>query len=202
MEGLKKFYPVFSVNRSGQGCYLFTMETNLEQLQYPVGRFQMPGEMSETGLQQVIRVIATFPNQIAEAVEDLGDAQLDTPYRPQGWTVRQLLHHCADSHMNGYIRFKNALTEDNPTIKPYDQDRWADLPDSLMAPEISLAIITGVHQRWIRIMQSMQAADWLRTYFHPEHNKQFTLAQAGANYEWHCRHHLEHILSLRRRMHW
>ena len=137
-----------------------------------------------------------------DAVAGLSDAQLDTPYRPGGWTVRQLVHHVADSHMNGFIRAKLALTEDEPTIKPYDQDRWVELADSQMPVDVSLQLLDAVHARWSALYRSLEPEQHARTFFHPETNAAFTLDQHLHLYAWHSRHHVAHIMSLRRRERW
>jgi len=179
------------------------MDESMELLQYPTGRFNWPKEVSDAEIEQAIETIAGFPVQIRKVVEILKPEQLDTPYRPDGWTVRQVVHHCADSHMNAYIRFKLALTEDNPVIKPYDQARWAMLVDSkVIAPETSLNLIKGVHERWVMIMDNMNPEEWERGFVHPEYNVSQTLGQAVMMYRWHCGHHLAHITRLAERMGW
>lgn len=135
------------------------------------------------------------------AVQGLTDAQLDTPYRPGGWTVRQLVHHVADSHVNGYIRLKLALTEENPTIKPYEQDRWAELPDSRLPIETSLTLLGSVHERWSTLWTSVTDADLSRTFQHPELGP-LTLDTHLQIYGWHSRHHVAHITALRQRERW
>lgn len=175
----------------------------MENLKYPVGTFTWPVEVSMEELRNAIQVIEAFPGKIRKAVEALNEEQLDTPYRPEGWTIRQVVHHCADSHMNAYIRFKLALTEDTPTIKPYDQTSWATLADSItLLPESSLIIIKGVHTRWVVIMNCMTPEDWSRQYNHPEYNKKYALKQLAVMYAWHCEHHLAHITRLIERMGW
>jgi uncharacterized damage-inducible protein DinB len=170
------------------------METqNLEKLKYPVGKFESPQTIDNQLLKQWIDTIAQFPNRVKAAVENLSEAQLDTPYRPGGWTIRQVVHHVADSHANAFIRFKLALTEDNPTIKPYAEDKWAELADAKLPLEPSLQILSGVHQRWLVVLNAMTEADFACTYFHPESQKNFTLKEALGLYDWHSRHHLAHI---------
>jgi hypothetical protein len=173
------------------------MEASLDSLQYPVGRFVLPEEVTKESIAAAIEVIRKFPLELEDAIRDMDDAQLNVPYRPGGWNTRQVVHHCADSHMNALIRFKWALTEDNPVIKPYWQDKWAELPDMQAHPAVSIAILKSVHQRWVNLMQQMTDTDWKRTYIHPEHNKQFSLKQVVMNYEWHCRHHLGHVRSVK-----
>lgn len=177
------------------------METPMETLQYPTGRFTWPQVVTEEEIHDAIQRIAAFPDQIRKTVKDLEVGQLDTPYRPQGWTIRQVVHHCADSHMNAYMRFKLALTEDNPTIKSYDQTRWATLLDSqMLPPEVSLSLIDGVHARWVKIMENMSDKDWNRTFHHPEYNITQALRQTVMMYRWHCGHHLAHITNLLERL--
>jgi hypothetical protein len=179
------------------------METTLENLQYPIGRFTSPADVSEADLALAVRTIAAFPDKISHTVAGLSKGQIDTPYRPEGWTIRQVVHHCADSHMNAYIRLKLALTEDNPTIKPYDQSRWAMLIDSKMLPaEVSLNLIRNIHLRWVTILESLSNDDWNRSYVHPEHEQLQVLKKATMMYAWHCEHHLAHITSLVERMGW
>lgn len=175
----------------------------LEQLRYPVGKFEPPASYSSADIEAYIRTISAFPAELKNAVEGLGDEQLDTPYRPEGWTIRQVVHHCADSHMNAFTRFKLALTEASPTIRPYFEARWAELPDSRTLPvENSLVLLGALHARWTVLLQSLSDADRLRKYIHPEYGKEFSLNEAHALYAWHCRHHLAHITELKRRMGW
>jgi len=178
------------------------MEIKMEELQYPVGPFDWSVDVSEEERGNAIKTIESFPSAIREAVESLSEAQLDTPYRPEGWTVRQVVHHVADSHMNAYIRFKLALTEDEPTIKPYDQAEWAKLPDSKLDPGISLDLIAGVHKRWISIMNNMSESDWERKFKHPEHGPIQMLKKVASLYGWHCQHHLAHVTRLIEREGW
>ena len=175
----------------------------MEHLQYPVGRFTLPEQISSDDKVNFIDVISSFPEKIKEAVKGLNDTQLDTPYRPGGWTIRQVVHHCADSHMNALIRFKLALTENNPVITPYLQDKWAKLSDSISLPvESSLRTIQGIHARWTTLLQSMQADDYKKAYFHPEKQRLVLLEEAVASYAWHCRHHLAHILNCSKANNW
>ncbi len=174
----------------------------IEQLKYPIGRFDRDPPIAPAARPGAIEVIATLPARMRAAVSGLQDAQLDTPYRPGGWTVRQLVHHVADSHMNGYIRLKLALTEENPTIKPYDQDRWAELLDSRLATETSLRLLDGIHTRWGSLYQALAPAEFARTFFHPETGVKQTLDQHLQMYAWHSRHHVAHITALRERERW
>ena len=170
-------------------------------LSYPVGRFDHHGARTAETRRAAIEDIANLPSKMREAVRGLTDAQLDTPYRPGGWTVRQLVHHVADSHMNGYIRTKLAVTEQNPTIKPYDQDAWAALPDSRLPIELSLSILDAVHARWTAVNRALQDADFARTFVHPELGP-VTIDRQVHLYGWHSRHHVAHVTSLRQREGW
>jgi hypothetical protein len=146
---------------------------------------------------------AATPARIREAVAGLSDEQLDTPYREGGWTVRQVIHHVPDSHLNAYIRLKLALTEDRPTIKPYDEARWAELIDSRdTPPEVSLALLESLHARWNTLLRSLREEDFQRSFLHPEQQETFTLDGLIAMYSWHGRHHVAHVTALRERMRW
>ena len=168
---------------------------------YPIGKFSYTGPLSPEQKKQCLADIEQTPAKFRAAVHGLSDAQLDTPYRDGGWTVRQLAHHVPDSHMNAYIRFKLALTEDGPTIKPYMEDRWAELPDSRQPIENSLALLDSLHCRWTTLLRSMSNADWQRAFRHPELGL-MTLEKTLAMYSWHGRHHTAHVTSLRQRMGW
>jgi len=175
--------------------------TELDDLRYPVGRFT-PAENTANTRAENIRAIELLPKRLCGALAGLNDAQLDTPYRDGGWTVRQVVHHLADSHANSVIRFKLALTEDWPTIKPYDENAWAQLSDSKMVPvDCSLTFISAMHERWVALLENMSAADFERGYVHPERGRQ-NLATALGIYAWHGRHHTAHITSLRARNNW
>jgi hypothetical protein len=174
----------------------------MDDLSYPVGRFQRPVSLSSAERRAGIDVIAAAPATLRAAVRGLNDAQLDTPYRPDGWTVRQVVHHVPDSHANAFIRFKLALTEDTPTIKPYDQDAWATLEDARSTPiETSLTLLAMLHDRWVRILNAMSPSDFDRKLIHPE-NGIMSLDQVLATYEWHSKHHVAHITNLRVRHGW
>jgi len=172
-------------------------------LKYPAGEFQMGAEdLTSEQRQQFIREIAMTPLHLRAAVKGLSEEQLDTPYRPEGWTVRQVVHHLADSHMNAYIRFKLALTEDNPTIKPYNEALCAALDDSRRgAVDPSLDLITSLHERWVTLLEKISPNEWTRSFLHPERGS-VSLNANLALYSWHCRHHVAHITSLRERMGW
>ena len=170
-------------------------------LSFPVGRFDKNATWTAESRRAALESIATLPQKLRAAVNGLTEAQIDTPYRPGGWTVRQLVHHVADSHMNGYIRTKLALTEDKPTIKPYEQDAWSQLPDSKLPIEISLVILDSVHQRWTVINRSLKDEDFQRTFVHPELGP-LILDTHVHLYGWHSRHHVAHVTGLRERERW
>ena len=170
-------------------------------LRYPVGRFRR-AEANVTDHAGAIATLAALPENLRAALDGLSDARLDTAYREGGWTVRQLVHHIADSHMNSYIRIRLALTEDWPAIKPYDEKLWAELPDAKTAPvDISVNLLTVLHRRWVLLMRSLTEEQWQRGYTHPQNGRQ-TIAEAAALYEWHSRHHVAHITELRKRNGW
>lgn len=175
----------------------------LEQLKYPIGKFENPEIVTEGQLAQWIATIAAFPAKLKHEVSHLTDEQLDTPYRPEGWTVRQVVHHCADSHINSFVRFKLALTEDKPTIKPYWEDRWATLPDGKTIPiEYSLMILEGLHYRWATLLNSLTTEDLIRTFIHPGQGREIELLENIGLYAWHSEHHLAHITALKKRENW
>lgn len=168
---------------------------------YPLGDFSPSHPLAQLNRSEQIAVLRGLPIELRRAVAGLDAAQLDTPYREGGWTVRQLIHHVADSHMNAYLRFKLALTEKTPTIKPYDEAAWAGLPDSRLPVETSLTLLEALHTRWVTLLEKMSEADFARSYQHPERGKQ-DLATVLGLYAWHSRHHTAHITSLRDRMGW
>jgi DinB superfamily len=169
---------------------------------YPVGKFVWPQVVDAEHRHSSIATLAALPENLRAAVYDLTDAQIDTPYREGGWTVRQLVHHIADSHMNAYVRTRLALTEDWPTIKPYEEKLWAELADARTMPvDVSLDLIESLHRRWVALFESLSDAQWERGYNHPESGRQ-TLAQVIALYDWHSRHHAAHITTLRKSRGW
>jgi hypothetical protein len=175
----------------------------MDDLRYPIGPFRYPGDGGPSRREQWIGEVAAAPSQLRAAVAGLSPLQLDTPYRPEGWTVRQVVHHLPDSHLNAYTRIKLALTEEEPTIKPYEEARWAELPDARTGPvEPSLALLEFLHQRWLLLLRSLHAPDFARRFRHPEHGRMFAVDEALAMYAWHGKHHVAHITSLRRRMEW
>ncbi|MEI2749555.1 MAG: putative metal-dependent hydrolase [Ferruginibacter sp.] len=174
----------------------------MDNQQYPIGKY-VEQPFSEKQLQEWLNDIRFLPENLEHAVLNLDEAQLETPYREGGWTVKQLVHHVADSHMNAYIRFKLGLSEENPTIKPYNQDAWAQMPDTKNLPiNLSFTILHAVHRRWYEILINISTEQWNRTVVHPEYNKQMTLWYLLGMYAWHSRHHTAHINSLRERMGW
>jgi hypothetical protein len=174
----------------------------MSDLRYPVGPFVFDGSPTDTTRQASIQQIAQAPTAMRRALHGLSEAQLDTPYRPGGWTVRQVVHHVPDSHMNAYCRFKFALTEQNPTIKAYDEGAWAKVADSARTPpEVSLAMLDALHQRWVILLESMAAVDFARPLQHPEKGS-ITLDWMLQLYAWHGRHHAAHITELRKREGW
>jgi len=174
----------------------------MTDLRYPIGEFHFDGHFSDEQKKKALDDIANAPANLRAAVKGLTEAQLDTPYRPDGWTVRQTAHHVPDSHMNAYIRCKLALTEEEPTIKPYAEDRWAELADTKTTPvEVSLIMLHSLHDRWVRLLRSLGPAEWQRTFRHPELGA-MTLEKTLALYAWHGRHHVTHITALRARNGW
>ena len=176
-------------------------DSNLD-LRFPTGKFQRPPSLDEAARARAIDIIAETPARLREAVRGLTESQIDTEYRPGGWTVRQVVHHVPDSHVNALIRFKLALTEDVPTIKPYNETLWAELADVKTVPiSTSLAMLDAVHERWVAILRAMKPTDFARELVHPETGRQ-RLDQMLALYAWHGPHHVAHITSLRERQGW
>lgn len=174
----------------------------MSDLRYPIGPFKFETQMTEESRRGAIRDIEDASARLRAAVEGLSPEQLDTAYRPGGWTVRQVVHHLADSHLNAYTRFKLALTENEPTIKPYDENRWSELADARSAPiEISLGLLESLHRRWVLLLRSMTSEDFARRFRHPERGV-VTLDNTLALYAWHGRHHTAHITRLWERMGW
>ena len=178
----------------------------MTDLRYPIGNFEWlqpaSDEESAKAREGYIEVLARTPLQMRSAVQGLTPKQLDTPYRPEGWTVRQVVHHVPDSHLNSYVRFKLALTEDEPTVKPYAEDRWAELADTKTTPiEVSLTLLDSLHDRWVRLLRSLTEDEWKRTFRHPEAGL-MSLEKALALYAWHGPHHVAHVTALRARSGW
>ena len=170
----------------------------MEDLQYPIGRPSFPASTTTEERRVWIREIARAPLELRAAVAALSEEQLDMPYRPGGWTVRQVTPHLPDSHMNGFVRFKLALTEDQPTIKPFDEVRWATLADAALPVAPSVELLEALHARWTRLLESMSESDYQRGFVHPESGV-FRLDQWLKHYAWHGRHHVAHIISVRKR---
>jgi hypothetical protein len=169
---------------------------------YPIGKFMFEGPPDPKQKEKFIDDIAQTPAALRAAVQGLTPKQIETPYRDGGWTVRQVVHHVPESHMNAYIRFKLALTEDAPTIKPYMEDRWANLPDVQSTPvAVSLSLLDSLHDRWVHLLRALQPQDWNRTFNHPELGI-MPLEKNLALYSWHGRHHVAHVTELRKRMGW
>jgi uncharacterized damage-inducible protein DinB len=178
------------------------MANLMTDLQYPIGKFRIPAKVSDEDRQTFIRQIEEAPAALWSAVVGLNEEQLDTPYREGGWTVRQVVHHLADSHMNAFVRFKLAMTEEQPPVKTYDQKRWAELPDAKTVPVVvSLGLFDALHKRFVALLRSMSATDFARTLNHPEQGI-VNLDRYLALYAWHGRHHVAHITSLREREGW
>ncbi|HEY1255970.1 MAG TPA: putative metal-dependent hydrolase [Terracidiphilus sp.] len=175
--------------------------TEVDDLRFPIGRFAPPAS-SLPGIRAAhIQTLSKMPERLKTAVAGLSDAQLDTPYRAEGWTVRQVVHHLADSHAMAYTRCKLALTEDWPTINPYNEKAWAELADSQLPLDVSLAMVTGIHERWVKLLESLSEEDFRKGYNHPERGREM-LVKMLAMYDWHSRHHVAHITSLRARQGW
>ncbi len=178
------------------------MQPATTDLRFPIGKHQRTENMTPDRRTALIDIIAGTPQNLREALRGLSAEQLDTPYRPGGWTVRQLVHHVPDSHLNAYIRFKLALTEERPTIKPYEEDRWAELADTFNTPvEVSLTMLESLHVRWVNLLRSLPEAGWQRPLLHPQ-NGEMTLLNVLDLYAWHGPHHVAHITALRERMGW
>jgi DinB superfamily len=176
---------------------------SLEKLRYPIGTFEAPNVYTSEILAKAIKTIEEFPQKLKTTVENLSNDQLETPYRPKGWTIRQVVHHCADSHMNCFIRLKWTLTENNPTIKFYYENIWGEGIDNKTMPiEPTLKFLEGLHYRLTFIMKNLSESDLEMAYIHPEHNKEFELREMICLYEWHCNHHLAHIAELKKRNKW
>jgi hypothetical protein len=174
-----------------------------DDVRYPIGPLRPTKSLSPADRSKEIERIAQTPAAVRRAVHGLNDAQLDTPYREGGWTIRQVVHHLADSHMNAYVRLKLALTEEKPTIKPYDEARWAEIPDSRSLPvEVSLRLLETLHERLIATLRSMQPADFARTFYHPEHRRELSIDELLGMYAWHGDHHTAHITRASDRLGW
>lgn len=178
-------------------------DIELEKLKYPIGKFEVPKKYTSEYLSEKIEEISTFPEKLKLETTHLTDEQLDTPYRPGGWTIRQVIHHCAESHMNCYIRIKWALTENNPIIKAYDETLWSELPDNLKMPILpTLTLLEGLHYRLTYIMKNLSESDLEKAFIHPENNSENQIKQIIGTYAWHGNHHLAHITTLKKYKNW
>lgn len=167
---------------------------NLENLKFPIGKFQFNPDVSFEEIQQWIATIQFLPQEIEKITQSLTIEQLNWRYRPDGWSIKQVVHHLADSHMNALIRIKLALTEDAPVIRPYEEARWAELCDGLNNDiSASLKIINGVHEKWAHVLKNLSDEQWNKMYFHPQHQRLFSVKEGLGIYDWHCKHHLAHI---------
>lgn len=172
-------------------------------LRYPIGKFSAPEEITIEMVKSATEQIASTADQLAAAVKGMTDEQLNTPYRPDGWTVRQVVHHLADSHMNAYIRFHWALTEDQPKIKAYDENAWAQLPyQNGVKIETSIHLLGSLHERWVVLMNNMSEEEFDKIYIHPDGDKVYVLRKVALIYAWHGSHHIAHITALKERMGW
>lgn len=177
--------------------------SELEQLKYPIGRFKCPAEITDQHIKHWISILETFPIRFEALVKHLSKAQLDTPYRPDGWTVRQVVHHVSDSHHHSYTRFKWALTENKPLIKAYNEKLWAELEDSKSAPiQMSIEHIKAVHYKLVNLLKAMSKTDFKKRFIHPETNSEIALDYNVGNYAWHSNHHYAHIENLLKRKDW
>ena len=175
----------------------------LEHIKYPIGKFQDPKKITDQDIDKHIQTLKEFPNKLKHLVGNWTDEQLDSQYREGSWTIRQLVNHLSDSHMNSFIRFKLALTEDNPTVKTWDQVQWAELQDSFnMDIKPALQILKGLHKRWIFELRSLTNREFESTFYHPEQHRNITLRESLAFYAWHCDHHIAHIENLRSENNW
>ena len=166
---------------------------NLEQLKYPAGKFVKPESITKEIIDSAISEIENFPSFVKTEIQNLDEKDLQLRYRPEGWTITQVVHHCADSHINGYMRFKLALTENVPTIKPYEESLWAELPDNNLSPFVSLKLLDALHEKWVYIIKSLSEEDLNKEFIHPDQSEKISLKENISIYSWHCRHHLAHI---------
>lgn len=166
---------------------------NLDELKYPVGKFIKPEFITKEIIDSAISDIENFPNLVKAEIQNLDAKDLQLRYRPEGWTITQVVHHCADSHINSYMRFKLALTENLPTIKPYEESLWAELPDNNLSPFISLKLLEALHERWVYLLKTLTENDLNKEFIHPEQSEKISLKENILIYSWHCRHHLAHI---------
>ncbi|UNY97398.1 putative metal-dependent hydrolase [Zhouia spongiae] len=179
-----------------------TTAAQLELLKYPIGKYNPPTEVTGAKLSEWIGDIEALPSRLRSLIADFTEEQLATSYRADGWTVRQVVHHLADSHINSYARYKWTLTEDKPTIKTYYEDRWAELDDYEAPVEMSLQLLETLHARWVYLLKRLTEKEMARTFIHPEHNREISLAVLTSLYSWHSRHHYAHIEHLAKRKGW
>jgi DinB superfamily len=166
----------------------------IDNLKFPIGQFEFNSDISDNEFENWKLILKQFPSKLEETTKKLSVENLNWKYRPNGWTIKQVVHHCADSHMNSYIRFKLALTEENPIIRPYEEHLWAELEDGKSDTiSYSIKILEGIHYRWTQVFENMKISDWDKLYFHPANQKSYTLKEALGLYAWHCEHHLAHI---------
>jgi hypothetical protein len=166
---------------------------DIEKLRFPIGPWHKPSRFDSAAIAPQIEIISRFPAKLKEKLKSFSSADLEKTYRPGGWTARQVVHHCADSHMNAIIRFKLALTENKPTIKPYAEGKWAELEDSKLPVEISVQLLEALHARWTALLQSLDEEKFMLGFIHPEHNGELKLHEALSLYAWHCEHHFAHL---------
>ena len=182
---------------------LINRKMSEEELKYPIGKFLKPETITKELLEKYLFDLENFPARLKKEVENLTDEQLDTPYRTGGWKIRQVVNHCADSHMNALIRFKLTLTEEKPVVKPYFEERWAELADSkAISIEPAISMLEGLHHRWIVLLKSLTEEQLRRSFIHPEHQREFKLEEIIALYAWHSNHHLAHITTLKKIKEW
>ncbi|WP_429665288.1 YfiT family bacillithiol transferase [Bacillus gobiensis] len=175
----------------------------MDHLKYPIGKHEVLQTFDQASIDESIETLQKAPVLLKEAIQGLKKEQLLTPYREGGWTVWQVVNHLPDSHMNAYVRFKLALTEENPVIRPYAEHLWAELPDSHdTQPEVSIQLLSALHERWVILLKGLEEKDYYKTYYHPEDKEKVAVYQAIGMYSWHSRHHIAHITSLRERMGW
>jgi hypothetical protein len=169
------------------------IKMNIEELKYPVGKFIKPEVISKEMIETAISEIECFPNLIKTEIQSIEENDFQLKYRPNGWTISQVVHHCADSHVNSYVRFKLALTENVPTIRPYEESLWAELPDKKLSPFVSLKLLEALHERWVFLLKRLSEEELDKEFIHPEQPKSISLKENILIYSWHCRHHLAHI---------
>ncbi len=172
---------------------------DMELLKYPVGGINYPEPITQNNLEEWIQIITEFPSLVEKEVIDLNSSELNFKYRPDGWNIKQVVNHCIDSHLNSFVRFKLALTEDNPTIRPYEEGLWAELPDTLEYDlKESLQLLKSLHKRWVFLLKNLEIKDFKKTFIHPDGNESISLEENLCIYAWHCQHHLQHIINAKK----